>query len=222
MESVSTVVSCATGPTCLKRSCTTSAPAMRARSVSELPQSCQRRNLCRRAPAGKAVRRGAGRDRNTHHSGTLKYGFGVNVEQEITGTAGAFLRLGWNDGKTETFAFTAIDRLASAGVSPRGARWKRPFDTAGTALTVSGISGVHAACLARGGLDFIIGDGALGYAPEYVSETYYSARLFSGIFAIADLQRVISPAFNRDRAGLQKYQPYATFNCLCSTFFLFL
>lgn len=27
-------VSCATGPTCLKRSCTTSAPAMRARSVS--------------------------------------------------------------------------------------------------------------------------------------------------------------------------------------------
>ena len=29
-------------------------------------------------------------------------------------------RLGWNDGKTQSFAFTAIDRLASGGVSIKG------------------------------------------------------------------------------------------------------
>lgn len=131
--------------------------------------------------------------------GTLKYGFGLNMEQEFTKNTGAFLRLGWNDGRTETFAFAAIDRLASGGLSVKGARWKRPFDTAATALTVSGISGVHASYLARGGLDFIIGDGALRYSLEYVTETYYNARLFPGFFATFDLQHVTNPAFNRDR-----------------------
>jgi high affinity Mn2+ porin len=135
----------------------------------------------------------------TRRVGTLKYGFGVNLEQEVTKNVGVFMRLGWNDGKTETWAFTAIDRLASAGPSVTGARWKRPFDTAATALTVSGISGVHAEYLARGGVDFIAGDGTLRYRPEYVSESYYTARLCPGLFATLDLQRVVNPAFNRDR-----------------------
>jgi hypothetical protein len=34
------------------------------------------------------------------------------------------------------------------------------------------ISGVHALHLARGGPDFLIRDGALNYAPEYLWETY--------------------------------------------------
>ncbi len=135
----------------------------------------------------------------TRRIGTLKYGFGLNLEQEITKDVGAFARLGWNDGKTESFAFSTIDRLASGGISVTGARWKRPFDTAATALTVSGISRVHQAYLARGGLDFMIGDGYLRYGPEYVSETYYSARVVPGVFATLDLQHISNPAFNRDR-----------------------
>jgi high affinity Mn2+ porin len=138
----------------------------------------------------------------TRRTGTLKYGFGLNMEQEVTKNVGAFLRLGWNDGKTETWAFTAIDRLASGGVSIRGAGWKRPFDTAATGLTVSGISGVHAQYLARGGVDFNLGDGALRYGPETVSESYYSARVRPGLFATFDLQRVMNPAYNRDRGPL--------------------
>jgi carbohydrate-selective porin OprB len=58
---------------------------------------------------------------------------------------------------------------------------------------------VHAAYLTSGGQDFILGDGALRYGPEYVSETYYSARIIPGVFATLDLQRVVNPAFNRDR-----------------------
>ncbi len=131
--------------------------------------------------------------------GRLKYGFGINAEQELAKDFGAFVRLGWNDGKNQDFAFTAIDRLASGGLSLTGSRWKRPFDTAATALTVSGLSGVHALYLARGGLDFIIGDGRLTYAPEYVWESYYSARLVPGLFATFDLQRIANPAFNQDR-----------------------
>ncbi len=68
-----------------------------------------------------------------------------------------------------------------------------------TSLTAGGISGVHASYLAHGGLDFLIGDGRLNYAPEYVWESYYSARLAPGFFATFDLQRVANPAYNQDR-----------------------
>ena len=136
---------------------------------------------------------------STRRTGTLKYGFGVNVEQEIRKDIGVFGRLGWNDGKTESFAFAVIDRLATAGVSVNGNRWKRPSDTVASALTVTGLSGVHALYLARGGLDFMIGDGRLRYRPEYVSESYYQARIAAGLFATVDLQHVTDPAYNRDR-----------------------
>ncbi|HLJ14565.1 MAG TPA: carbohydrate porin [Bryobacteraceae bacterium] len=138
----------------------------------------------------------------THRAGTLKYGTGISLDQEVRKDLGVFVRLGWNDGKTESFAFTAIDRLASGGVSITGTRWKRPDDVVATALTASGLSGVHASYLAHGGLDFLIGDGALQYAPEYVEETYYSARLFQGFFATFDLQRIVNPAFNQARGPL--------------------
>jgi high affinity Mn2+ porin len=135
----------------------------------------------------------------TRRIGTLKYGFGINAEQELTSDLGVFTRLGWNDGKTESFAFTAIDRLASGGISMAGKRWRRPFDTVATELTAGGLSAVHAQYLALGGNDFLIGDGSLRYGPEYASESYYSARLFPGFFASFDLQRVANPAYNRDR-----------------------
>ena len=135
----------------------------------------------------------------TRRNGTLKYGFGVNVEQEITKELGVFARLGWNDGKTESFAFTAIDRLATGGISLKGGHWRRKFDTFATEFTAGGISGVHAQYLARGGYDFLIGDGRLRYGPEYIWETYYNARLIPGLFMAFDLQHVSNPAYNQDR-----------------------
>jgi high affinity Mn2+ porin len=135
----------------------------------------------------------------TRQPDTLKYGIGVNLEQELSKNVGVFGRLGWNDGKTESFAFTAIDRLAGGGLSVTGGRWNRPDDTVATEFAVSGISGVHALYLARGGQDFLIGDGALRYGPERVWESYYSARLVAGFFAALDLQQVTNPAYNRDR-----------------------
>ncbi len=135
----------------------------------------------------------------TGRAGTLKYGFGINLEQEIRKNVGIFTRLGWNDGKTQSFAFAVIDRLASAGISVDGGRWKRPHDTAAAAVTVTGISGVHAVYLARGGTDFMLGDGALNYAPEYTVESYYQARLTEGFYTTLDVQHVNNPAYNRDR-----------------------
>jgi carbohydrate-selective porin OprB len=135
----------------------------------------------------------------TRRSGTLKYGFGINAEEELTKDIGVFGRLGWNDGKTESFAFTAIDRLATVGASITGQRWRRPYDTAATEVTVSGLSAVHQQYLELGGHDFLLGDGRLRYGRESVSETYYSARLFPGFFASFDLQHVANPAYNQDR-----------------------
>ncbi|HYL36923.1 MAG TPA: carbohydrate porin [Bryobacteraceae bacterium] len=135
-----------------------------------------------------------------HIPGTTKYGTGLSIEQELTQDVGVFGRWGWNDGKTESFAFTSIDRLYEGGVSFTGRRWHRDADIAATALTGSGISGVHRAYLAAGGLDFLIGDGRLDhYGPEYVWETYYNARLRPGLFVTVDAQRVANPAYNQDR-----------------------
>jgi hypothetical protein len=135
----------------------------------------------------------------TRRNGTLKFGFGFNMEQEIKKDVGVFARLGWNDGKTESFAFTAIDRLATGGVSVTGTRWHRPSDTVASELTVGGLSAVHSQYLAQGGHDFLIGDGRLQYGPEYIWETYYNARLLPGVFAGLDLQHVANPAYNQQR-----------------------
>jgi carbohydrate-selective porin OprB len=141
----------------------------------------------------------------TRQPGRLKYGAGINLEQEVARDIGVFGRLGWNDGKTESFAFTAIDRLATGGVSVSGTRWRRPHDTAATELTISGISGVHASYLAHGGYDFLIGDGALHYGPEYSWESYYSARLYPGFFSAFDVQHIAHPAYNHDRGPVWIY-----------------
>lgn len=136
---------------------------------------------------------------NTREVGRLKYGFGLSVDQEITRNLGVFGRLGWNDGKTESFVFTAIDRLATGGASVKGSGWGRSNDTVASELTVNGLSAVHAEYLAEGGLDFLIGDGRLRYRPETSWETYYSARLREGLTTSLDAQYVVNPAYNRDR-----------------------
>ncbi len=137
--------------------------------------------------------------------GTIKYGFGISADQEITKNFGVFTRLGWNDGKTEDFAFTAIDRLAEGGISFNGSAWGRPQDNTGSAFAAAGLSRVHAEYLEMGGLDFIIGDGRLNYAPEYLWESYYSAQVKKGIFVSFDAQHYNNPAYNHDRGPVWIY-----------------
>ena len=129
----------------------------------------------------------------------VKYGFGLNLEQELAGGLGAFLRVGWNDGRTETWAFTEIDRTLSLGLSLKGIYWKRPGDTIGVAGVINGLSRDHADYLAAGGLGFIIGDGALTYAPEEIAEAYYRWKPLSRIEVTADTQYINHPAYSADR-----------------------
>jgi hypothetical protein len=133
--------------------------------------------------------------------GGHKTGIGLNADQEITDNIGAFARVGWNDGQYATWAFTEIDQTASAGLSFKGAPWKRPDDVVGVAAVVNGISAGHRAFLKAGGYGFIIGDGNLNYGHESIVETYYNARLYNHCYLTFDYQYVTNPGYNKDRHG---------------------
>jgi high affinity Mn2+ porin len=132
---------------------------------------------------------------------SVKYGFCGNFEQELTDDLDCFLRWGWNDGQTESWAFTEIDRTVALGLLWKGTRWRRPQDQIGTALAINGVSAAHADYLAAGGLGFILGDGRLNYSPEIIWETYYRWQVLktTSIWVSPDLQLVSDPGYNRDR-----------------------
>lgn len=128
-----------------------------------------------------------------------KFGLGLNWEQGLNANLGLFARLGWNDGQTETWEFTAVDQQASLGLSAKGEAWGRADDMAGLAVAISGLSAQHQAYLAAGGLDFDIGDGALNYAPEEVMELFYLFKPIPQVSLTLDLQGINNPAYNQDR-----------------------
>jgi high affinity Mn2+ porin len=135
----------------------------------------------------------------SRRNGAAKYGFGVNIEQELSADAGLFARYGWNDGKTESWAFTEIDRSLSGGISIHGRAWRRAEDCLGMALARNYISGDHRAFLAAGGMGFIIGDGRLNYRPEEIVEAYYAFRVSRDWTVTPDFQWIANPAYNHDR-----------------------
>ena len=49
------------------------------------------------------------------------------------------------------------------------------------------------------GVCFIIGDGRLNYRPEQIVECYYAVPLKAGWTITGDFQRILNPAYNRDR-----------------------
>ncbi len=130
---------------------------------------------------------------------TLKYGFGVNVEQNLTRYVTAFARWGWDDGKTESFAYTEDDSTFAEGVRLSGARWHRKQDRAGVAFVSNGIKKDHQRYLALGGLGFLLGDGRLRYGRENILESYYTAHFWRGIYVAPGVQYVVNPGYNRDR-----------------------
>ena len=153
--------------------------------------------------------------------GRHKYGFGINVEQPLAddGETGVFARLGWNDGKTESFAFTEVDRLVSVGGQLSGAHWTRGEDRLGAAVAIEGLSQGHRDYLAAGGSGFLLGDGALNYGHEQILEIYYRAgvpwplnatnALFKRqplkIQLTPDFQYIRDPGYNRDRGPVRFY-----------------
>jgi len=134
-----------------------------------------------------------------------KHGFGLSTQVQVTNDIGAYLRAGWNDGRTETYAFTEIDRSLAGGVLLQGARWGRADDSAGFAAYVNGLSRDHRDYLAAGGLGFFLGDGQLSCSTERIFETFYSFGIARGTSLSGDYQYVANPGYNRDRGPAQVF-----------------
>jgi high affinity Mn2+ porin len=130
---------------------------------------------------------------------TCKYGFGVNVEQNLTRYLTAFGRFGWDNGKTESFAYTEVDQTFAEGIGANGAWWRRKQDRAGVAFVTNAIKKDHQNYLADGGLGFLLGDGGLNYGRENIVETYYTAHVWRGLYIAPGFQHIDNPGYNHDR-----------------------
>ena len=130
---------------------------------------------------------------------TRKYGFGANLEQNLTQYLTAFARFGWNDGRTESFAYTEVEQTFVEGIGARGSWWRRKQDRAGLAFISNAIKKDHQNYLNAGGLGFLLGDGHLRYGRENIVEAYYTAHVWRGIYVAPGLQHIDNPGYNRDR-----------------------
>lgn len=152
--------------------------------------------------ANKAFLAGEGtRPEITAHEtyGAVKYGFGLNVEQDLTEDLRVFGRIGWNEGQHESFAYTEVDQTFELGGDYSGRSWSRPYDKLGLAFVTNAIKRDHQAYLNLGGLGFLLGDGKLNYAREDIVESYYNLHTWRGIYYALDLQYVTHPGYNQDR-----------------------
>jgi high affinity Mn2+ porin len=128
-----------------------------------------------------------------------KYGFGAGVEQELTERLRVFGRVGWNEGRHESYAYTQVNNSFQFGGDLRGDRWKRKHDKVGAAMASNGLSRDHREYLALGGIGFLLGDGRLTYGRETIFEGYYTAHLWRGLSGSFDLQHINNPGYNQDR-----------------------
>jgi high affinity Mn2+ porin len=131
--------------------------------------------------------------------GRIKYGFGFNIEHELSKTVRAFGRLGWNEGQNENFAYTEVNQSFELGADWRPAPRPRPWDKLGLTFMSNAISRAHQQYLALGGVGFLLGDGRLNYARENIVEGYYNAHLWRGIYLSPNLQYIVHPGYNKDR-----------------------
>jgi high affinity Mn2+ porin len=142
----------------------------------------------------------------TQAYGRHKYGFGINAGQYLSKDFGVFAKASFNDGHTETWFFTEIDRSLSFGGVLNGTKWKRNEDELGLAFVANGLSSPHRNYLAAGGYGFLIGDGKLNYATEMIAELYYKINAYQKKFFLTpDYQFIINPAYNKDRGPVNVF-----------------
>src|SRR5579862_7830796 len=138
-------------------------------------------------------------DITLHRHRTVKPGFAMNFEQDLPLNFRVFLRTGWNDGAYESFTFSEMNNTVAFGGDLSGDVWHRKDDHIGSAVVNSGLAHDHHEYLALGGIGFMLGDGGLSYGRETVSETYYTAHVFGGLYCAAQISFINNPGFNRDR-----------------------
>ena len=130
---------------------------------------------------------------------TFKYGVGLNLEQELSGSLRAYGRFGWNEGQHESYAYTEVDQTFAGGADYNFKRMHRPNDKVGVTFVTNAIKRDHQYYLAHGGQGFLLGDGRLNYARENIVESYYNVSAGHGLFYALDAQYIAHPGYNQDR-----------------------
>jgi hypothetical protein len=130
---------------------------------------------------------------------TVKFGVGMNVEQEVSDNLRLYGRFGWNEGQHESFAYTEVDQTIAVGGDFAGRQWRRPNDKIGLTFVSNAIKRDHQAYLKMGGLGFLLGDGNLDYAREDILEGYYNLHTWRGVYYALDGQFIEHPGYNQSR-----------------------
>jgi len=136
------------------------------------------------------------------HFSDVKYGVGLNLEQELSRDLRAFARFGWNEGQHESFAYTEVDQTISVGADYALTNFNRPNDKLGLAFVSNAIKRDHQTYLRLGGKGFLLGDGNLNYGRENILEAYYNVHTWRGLFFSVGSQGIFTPGYNRDRGPI--------------------
>ncbi|MGC9293195.1 MAG: carbohydrate porin [Acidobacteriaceae bacterium] len=136
---------------------------------------------------------------SVEHFDALKYGFGVNIEQNVTDNLRIGGRFGWDEGQHESFAYTEDDQTFLIGGDYAGAAWRRKLDKIGVGFVTNAIKKDHQNYLKLGGLGFILGDGRLNYAREDIVESYYDIHAWKGMYYAIGNTFIEHPGYNQDR-----------------------
>jgi len=122
---------------------------------------------------------------------TRKYGFGLNLEQNVArnltpspASAGTTERQNRLPTRRSTNGRAWNGRNGSVAPQVRRAAWR---------LSQRNFQGSQN-YLADGGRGFLLGDGHLNYGRENVLETYYTVHLWRGIYAAPGVQHIANPA----------------------------
>ena len=135
----------------------------------------------------------------TEKFSAVKYGFGLNTEQEVTDSLRLFARFGWNEDQHESFAYTEVGQTILFGGDFSGHDWHRLNDKVGAAFVSNAIKRDHQNYLHYGGLGFLLGDGNLTYGRENILEWYYNAHVWHGLYGMVGGSQIENPGYNRDR-----------------------
>jgi hypothetical protein len=135
----------------------------------------------------------------------VKYGFGLNTEQEVTDHLRLFGRFGWNEDQHESFAYSEVGQTVLFGGDYSGHQWHRTNDKIGVAFVSNAIKRDHQNYLHYGGLGFLLGDGGLTYAREDIFEWYYNVHLWRGYYMMAGGSEIDHPGYNKDRGPVYVY-----------------
>jgi high affinity Mn2+ porin len=128
-----------------------------------------------------------------------QFGFVISADQEITKDLGVFTRLSWGQPNDADQMYLDMSESAAAGMQLMGTAWSRPNDVVGFGDTVGFLSQAQRTYYADGGLGETIGDGALTYAPENVTEAYYNYQITNHLNLTGDFQLAYNPGFNAAR-----------------------